>query len=725
MNTSAARDIAVDSPTDGQNGYLIGIDMGGTFTDIVAVAKNGKIVRAKVLSPGGASTTSTSTVIAQFLQESGIEPPDVLSVIHGTTVATNAILEGKGAVTGLLTTSGFRDVLEIGRLSRPALFEMDWNKPRPIVPRRLRVEVDERISHSGRVLAALDTDQARRQVQLLRRRGVRSVAVAFLHSYADASHEKRLGELIAEMWPDTPVSLSSDVLPEIREYERTSTTVVNAYVRPIVDRYLSLLERDIVDLGIHAPLLVMQSNGGVTGFQAARESPVTIIESGPAAGVLAASYLAKATGLPDAIALDMGGTTAKASMIESAKPKVSYEYEVGGGQNRGGALARGGGYPIRVPCIDVVEVGNGGGSIAYVDAGGVVRVGPHSAGADPGPACYGRGNCEPTVTDANVVLGYMNPGQLAGGRLAIDGELARKAVRETIADPLGLDVPAAAHGIHLLTNANIVQALRGVTTERGRSPSEFTLVAFGGCGPMHAATLASAMGMRTVVVPIAAGLFSTVGLLFADVRHDFVQTFLCDWGDVTAGDLERRYGELLSHAAEELQRLAGLSLDTCRVERLIDLRLRGQGHELSVLVNRPVDVPSLASLRQRFEEEYRKAYGHLPKGDPEIVHLRLEVTRQSYALPYEDLAENVDPSDTADPSAVWTQTAYFGPDVGSMEVDVLAGRARLGGQSRPGPFVVEEPDCTTLVPPGCTAYLDEYRNIVIQISGSTPEEETR
>ena len=487
----------------------LAIDIGGTFTDATLIdEETGRVAIAKVLSTPADPSQGFMQAAERALAEGGVAAADVSFVVHATTVATNAIIEGTIARSGFVTTDGFRDLLEIARQVRPTLYDTQFEKAPPLVPRDRAVVVRERLGPRGEVLRALEEDSVREAAAVLRREEVESVAVCLLHSYVNPEHEQRVGELLAEELPGVPVSLSSEVAPEFREYLRASTTVINAAIRPVVERYLARIEARLVEAGIRAQLLVMQSSGGVFGAEAAARRPVFMVESGPAAGVIASAHLGSTLGRPDLLSFDMGGTTAKVGLIQDGRPSVTKDYTVGGHAGAGiGGLSLSG-YPVRTPVVDLVEIGAGGGSIAWVDSGGLLRVGPRSAGADPGPVCYRRGGTEPTVTDANVVLGRLNPAYFLGGEMSLDVETARRAIDERCAQPLGLDLTAAAYGIVEIANAAMVNALHLISVQRGYDPRDFVLVAFGGAGPVHANALARDVEVPLLVVPPSPGIFS-------------------------------------------------------------------------------------------------------------------------------------------------------------------------------------------------------------------------
>ena len=693
-------------------GVRVGVDIGGTFTDVVLLDEDGTVHTRKLLTTPGEYGRAVVDGAGGLLEGLGLGADRLGEIVHGTTVATNAILEQQGAPTGLLTTRGFRDVLEIRRIRSPELYNLFYEKPPPLVPRRHRLEVDERIDHTGTVVHPLDLDTAERALERLAADGIGSVAVAFLNAYANPAHEQAVGELARRRFPDLEISLSSDVLPEIREYERTSTTVINAYLRPIVRRYLQDLIDDLERIGSRAPLLVMQSNGGVMPAAAAQERPIHIVESGPAAGVIASRSLARRLGLPNVLTFDMGGTTAKASIVENGELSRTPEYEVGGGISLTSRLIKGGGYALRVPVIDIAEVGAGGGSVVWIDSGGSLQVGPRSAGARPGPIAYGQGGTEPTVSDANIVLGYLNPDYLVGGDLPIDAEAARRALRDRIAAPLGIEAEAAAYGVHLVANSNMIRAVRAVSSQRGRDPRGFALFAFGGSGPVHAVELARSLEMRRVLVPPSPGLFSAFGLLFAEVEHHYVRTYFCRTDRLDLADLDRVLGEMEREARETLA-AEGYVDGRVTARWQADLRYSGQSFELTVpLESRTVDPTAVEHLREAFGQEHERTYGH--RGGPgqpvDLVNLRLVAA----GLPDRPRApSNTRLGTVQRTTARADRRAYFSP-AGLLDTPVLD-RPDLAGRPQQGPLIVEEYDATTVVPPGCTASLDDWSNIVIDV----------
>ena len=691
--------------------YRLGVDIGGTFTDLVLVGDDGSVDALKILSSPPDFGTAVVDGLGRLLGRRGIRPASLAAVLHGTTVATNAILEGRGALTALITTEGFRDVLELARMRHPSLYDVFWDKPPPLVPRRRRFEVKLRIDAEGRLEDDIDPAAIDRIADEVRRSGAEAVAVCLINSYLAPQVEQRLAEDVAGRCPESVVSASVDILPEMKEYERTSTTVVNSYVLPLVRRYLDGLTSEFERMGVTAPLVVMQSSGGLMDVALARLRPVQLIESGPAAGVTATRDLISRLGIQNAVAFDMGGTTAKASLIERGEPFEALEYEVGGGMNTRHGLAKGGGYTIRVPSIDIAEVGAGGGSICWIDEGGAPRVGPRSAGASPGPACYGAGGTEPTLTDAQVVLGYLSSTALAGGSQPIDAELATRVLLERFAEPLGMKPLEAAYGVYKIAVASMSKAIRAVTSQRGRDPRDFVLVAFGGAGPAYGVEMAREFNMSGVIVPPNPGLFSAVGLLVAEIHHHHVQTVRGRVG-MEADRLGQAFAEMEETMRGRLTEQQLLGADV-RIERLADIRYAGQSFELRIRVpSGPIGERQLAHLREAFDSEHEQTYGHRGSGQRiEIVNLRLRATAKAPSSERFDVFSRTSPME---PHGATSRDAYFGPEHGVLTTPVV-GRAALGAKARNGPIIVEEMDCTTVIPPGAGVRLDEVGNLVISL----------
>ncbi|MFZ4808620.1 MAG: hydantoinase/oxoprolinase family protein [Hyphomicrobiaceae bacterium] len=691
--------------------YRVGVDIGGTFTDIVLLGSDGTIHTKKISSSTGNYAAAIVDGLAEVFREQSLAGSDVEEIRHGTTVASNAILEKKGARVGLITSKGFRDVLEIRTLRMPRMYDLAWTKPEPLVERYLRQVVDERIDATGQVERALSPADAERAVDALLAEGVEAVAVCLLNSFTNPVHELMLRDVLRRKAPGLPLSISYEVLPEIKEYERTSTTVINAYVMPIVATYLKALRQSLDAAGVPARVLLMQSNGGLTTDTAAAARPMNIIESGPAGGVVGGQALARAKGLEKIITFDMGGTTAKASLVEAGEVMRASEYAVGAGIMIGSRLLTGAGYTLKVPAIDLAEVGAGGGSLIWIDRGGALQIGPESAGAVPGPVCYGKGNETPTVTDANVVLGYLNPQHLVGGALKLDAAKARRALEDKVARPLGLAVEAAAFGAHQIAASNMIRAIKAVSTERGRDPREFALFAFGGNGPLFACGMADALGIRRIVVPPSAGLFSSFGLLYADVEHHYGRTFRRLLRKADLAEIAQAWDELATEASRQLA-LEGFTGARARLRRSAALHYHGQSYELVVPVpERAFDAGMVAHLEEAFGAEHERTYGHRagPEEPVELVAIQVvgQGLREGSGVP-----ERVRPT-RPEPEPSGARQAYFGPTHGWMETPILR-RADLAS-GRTGPLIVEEYDSTTLVRPGAAASLDRGGNIVIEM----------
>jgi N-methylhydantoinase A/oxoprolinase/acetone carboxylase beta subunit/N-methylhydantoinase B/oxoprolinase/acetone carboxylase alpha subunit len=676
----------------------VGADVGGTFTDVILQEADGAIRLRKVLS----TPPHYDRAVVEGIRDL-VDPASSLGeVVHGTTVATNAVLERRGALTALVTTAGFRDVLELRRVRMPHLYDLFWDKPPPLIERYLRLEVNERITASGEILRPLDDDELRAAAARLRGLGVESVAVCFLHAHRHPEHERRAGEILRDELPGVTVTLSSEVIREQQEYERSAAAAVNAYVRPLMGAYVEDLCRGLDAVGLGAPVSIMQSSGGVMTAADAAARPVYALESGPAAGVVASLALAQRLGISNAIAFDMGGTTAKASLIEDGRVSRSREYEVGAALSAGSRLLRGSGELIRIPTIDIAEVGAGGGSLAWLDTTGALHVGPRSAGAAPGPACYGRGGVEPTVTDANVVLGYVPTGPLAGSNLAVSSELAAQAVGR-VADPLRLSTFAAARAIHQLANASMMRALRAVSSERGRDPRDFALIAYGGAGPIHAAALADELGIETVLVPPLAGLFSAAGLLFA--RTEFHDVRFCEV-DARGGDV----GALSALDRELREALTAQIGDIRAVEwqRSADARYVGQSWDIELeFPGEEITAETTADLADRFEREHARTYGvrHDP-GSPVVIRaLRLAVVGPPTTAAW--IAPRTAPLGSGSRLA-----ALLGD--GTMSDVPVTSRSSLPRETTNGPLLVDEYDTTVVVPSGWTVRRDATGTLALE-----------
>ena len=689
--------------------FRIGVDIGGTFTDIVFLGDDGRVLTRKVASTPDDYSRAVLNGIRAGMEELNIPPGSVTEVGHGFTVATNAIVEEKGAHMALITTEGFRDVLEFRRNRTPRLYDLYYEKSPTLVKRQYRLEVAERLNFRGEVLRPIDTDSVDRVAQAVADSGVESVAVCLLHSYANPAHEQFVAQAVRERAPDVTLTLSSDLLPEMKEYERTSTTVINSYVRPVVESYLTLLTQGLQDMGITVPLAVMQSNGGLATSAIAMERPVYCIESGPAAGVVGAFHLGRRLDMPNLMTLDMGGTTAKASIIENGEMLQAPEYEVGGGISVGHRLLRGSGHILRVPAIDLAEVGAGGGSIATVDRSGSLRVGPQSSGAFPGPACYQLGGQDATVTDADVLLGYLNPQHLLAGDFPIDAELARRAITDNVARPLNMSDVEAAHGIHLLVNSNMGRALRAVSSERGRDPRRFDLICFGGGGPVHAAGLAEMLDITRVVVPPFPGVFSSFGLLVADVEHHFVRTHFKTFDELDLSTLAGLVEGMWEEGRRQL-RLEGFDDSRHELKTQADMKYEGQVSDLTVAVpSGPITQATLDAVAEQFDTEHEQSFGYRTDVGYQLVNIRVIARGLPDAPRMPDRFELTAVAEGG-PSS---RPVYFGPNRGWTNTPVVT-RPGLQGRTEPGPLVIEEYDSTTVVPPTWAASVDDASNIILE-----------
>ena len=695
----------------------LGIDIGGTFTDIVVVdhATGERFSRKQLTAPDDPAA-GVIAAIDNLLDETGIAPAAIGRVVHATTLFSNALIERKGAKTGLITTEGFRDILEIGRERKYDLYDVNFAKPAPLVPRRWRLEVAERVKADGRVVLALDGQALRRAVAALRDQGVESLAVVFLHAYLNPVHEQAAGLIIGQEFPDLAVSLSSAVAPEIREFERASTTVTNAYIKPLAGRYLDHMATEIAARGVSAPLLPMLSSGGLTNLDEAKRTPVQLLESGPAAGALAAAFLGKADGGRRILAFDMGGTTAKLSLVDDGKPLVAYDFEAA----RQKRFLAGSGLPIRISTVELIEIGAGGGSVAWCDEIGLLKVGPESAGSMPGPASYGLGGRAPTVTDADFLLGYLDPGYFAGGDMAIDMAACRQAIGRLAAET-GLTAERLAAGIHDVVDENMASAARIHIAERGRSPADYAMLATGGAGPVHAWGVARKLGLRRIVCPTAAGVASALGLLVAPARVDRVATVNLALDAMDWQRLEAVYQSLEADGRAVIGR-TGLDPASATVCRLADIRYIGQAYELVVdLPDGCYSAASKPALLAAFERQYREHFTRTPPAVPiEFVNLRVRVqatvpgaaatTRTATTAPAEKLKG--------------TRMVFFpesGPNGGEfVATPVYAREGLLSGDRFDGPAVVEERDSTLVVGPGGRAVVTAAGNIVVELDGSQP-----
>jgi N-methylhydantoinase A len=684
--------------------YRVGFDVGGTFTDFVLQSPSGELLTAKRLTTYPDPSEACLAGLDELCARSGVTWRDVAQAVHGTTLGSNVVIERKARGVGLLTTRGFRDVLIIGREKRYQVYDLQIEKPAPLIPRRLIGEVTERVLADGSVRTPLDEADARRAVRELVARGVTTLAICLLHAYLNPVHERRLAEIVGEEAPHVTVTMSHEVSPTFREYERTSTTVVNAYVMTAVREYLRGLAAALEERGHHGRLFVMQSSGGIATAEAMQRYPVRMIESGPAAGALMAAVYGELTGYRDLIAFDMGGTTAKLALVERGRPFTTTAFELHRVNNTPGS-----GLPMNIQAIDLVEIGAGGGSIARARLG-VIAVGPESASSVPGPACYGRGGAEPTVTDANVVLGYINPEYFAGGALELQPAAAAQAIEAKVARPLGLGLEDAAWGIHAIVNTNMELATRVVSIERGRDPRDLTFVAFGGSGPVHGCRLAQALGIPRVILPAAAGVTAAIGLLAAEVRFDVARTYVRRVDAVDLTLVTRMYAEMTRQATAVVRESAVAG--EIVVARSVDARYVGQGYELTVpLPSGPLDAAALARVRAAFDEVYAARYGYASPREPvEVVTWKLSAVGGS---PHVALAK-AEARAGARP-VKGHRRAYFPEARGYVDTPVYDRYALAAGARLTGPALVEERESTTVLPPGAAASVDEYANLIVEV----------
>ena len=680
----------------------IGVDVGGTFTDFVLVDEaEGRVLTGKRLTTPDDPGRAILDGIARLLDEAGRGIADVRQVVHGTTLVTNTVIERKGARIGLVTTRGFRDSLEMGREMRYDLYDLALEKPEPLVPRPRRHAVTERLDAQGRVLKPLDEAEVRTAARELKAQAVEAVAVCLLHSYLDATHERRVGAILREELPGVPVTLSCEVAPEIREYERANTVCVNAYVMPLMDRYLARLESELRQRGLRGPLHLMYSAGGIATVRHARANPVQLIESGPAAGALAAMHVGRNCGLDDMISFDMGGTTAKMCLIEGGEAEHASTFEAA----RVKRFRKGSGLPLKVPVIDLIEIGAGGGSIAAVNAMGLLTVGPESAGSVPGPVCYGRGGRHPTVTDADLLLGYLSPDYFLGGEMGLDRAAVERAMEEHLATPLGMSVLEVAAGIHAVVNENMAAATRMYIAEKGRDPRRYALLAFGGAGPVHAYGLAKLLKLSRIVVPAGAGVASALGFLVAAPAIDLVRSGVrrlsgVDWSDTTG------HFAAMEAEARALMEDAGAAPGDVAFRRSADMRYVGQGFDIPVPLPDALDA---ASVERAFLDAYERLFDRRIEGLPiEVLSWRLHATASRPEVPGA-LGRSI-----GGQALKGARKAWF-PQTGLVETAVYDRYRLIPGETLPGPAVVEERESTTVIGPDARFTLDAQGNLVIDI----------
>ena len=691
--------------------WRIGVDVGGTFTDVAIVnEEDGTMGVAKVSSTPEDFGVGVVKAIEQALKKYNISPKDVSLLAHATTVVTNAILEEKGAKVGLISTLGFRDILELRRSARADLYDLFQDPPSVLVQRRNRFEITERIDAEGQVVIPIVEDEIEQIISKLKTARVEAVAVSLLFSFLNDEHEALVGRRLREALPNIPVFLSSEVLPEIREFERTSTTAICAYVGPILSSYLARLKNSVTEKGLPTPY-VMGSGGGLFEIEESLMMPAMAAESGPAAGVIAAALGGNQINRANLLSFDMGGTTAKASLIKNGVIETTPEYEVGG-EGSGSRWLHGTGHPIRVPVIDLAEVSAGGGSIAWIDPVGSLRVGPKSAGATPGPVCYGRGGTEPTVTDANLVLGRLDSKSLLGGDLSIDIGRAETAIKEKIAKPLNITIEQAASAIIKVVNNAMGEALRIVSVERGHDAREFSLICFGGAGPLHAVALAEELGMKEVIVPPIPGAFSALGLIGSDISRDYGRTFFSIVDQTNAQDVENVFLKLEQDARRMLSK-TGIKEKDWHLDRSIDVRYTRQAYELNIAAPKNIDESSLTDLAFRFHEKHAMTYGHSNQTERvQIVTLRLSAKAR---LPYLKIKQKVSP-ETGIEKVKSTRDVWF-DKTGKLSTLVYERELLSNGTKLTGPAVLESLDSTIIIPPNWEGAMNKEGFILLKNSG--------
>jgi N-methylhydantoinase A len=674
----------------------VATDIGGTFTDIVYIDKNGEINVDK------AHTTPPNFEkgVINVIKKAGINTEEVESFVHGTTVIINALTERKGAKTALITTKGFRDVLDIQRGNRPDLFNLRYKKPESFIPRYLRREVEERLNYKGEVLTPLNEEDIKSAVEYFKKEKVEAIAVCYLHSYINSDHEKKTIELIKKLWPEVFVTGSYEVTKEWREYERTNTTALNSFVKPVASKYIDNLYQELDQIGIQSNKYIMQSNGGTTTFEQSKETPITMVESGPVAGIFGSAMIGKLLGYDKVIGFDIGGTTAKCSLIDGGEVKVTTDYKIG-------QTDRFAGYPVKTPVVDIVEIGNGGGSIAWIDEGGSLKVGPQSAGAMPGPVAYGQGGTEPTTTDANLVLGRLSPKNFD---MNVDMSMVRGAIEDKISIPFDITIEEGALGIVRIANSNMLNALKIISVRKGYDPREFTMVAFGGGGGMHAAALAKELGIKKVVIPVAAPVFSAWGMLMTDLRQDDINTFNIRLDKIKYEDLEAKWNHMEELAIEEYES-KGISRDNLVFLRNLDMRYWGQEHTVKVQVpNEMITDKNKKDIIERFHEEHNKAYSfRMDDSLTEIVNLHLITLGKVEKV---DLNKKEKASDNLNDAFKEERPVIF-EEEGEVNTKVYLMNKLSPGMKICGPAIVEEVSSSTIIYPNMNAEMDDYGNLII------------
>lgn len=687
----------------------IGIDVGGTFTDIVMVDdRTGNLHFAKVSTTPPKLWEGVLNGIAKVLEKAGAVIEDVDYIVHGTTIGTNALIEKKGAKTGLITTQGFVDVLEIGRIQRPeeGLYDFYAENPQPLVPRYLCKGVIERVGADGKVVKELDEETVRGAITYLKEQKVESIAISLLFSFLNPAHERRIVEMCNDIFPEAYVSVSSEIAPEYREFERTSTTVINAYLQPIMKRYIQKLTQALEEKYGRVDLRIMQASGGTITAEAAERYAINTVNSGPAGGALAGAYFGEITGYSQLMTADMGGTSFDIGIIDQGVAQATSE-------------AKFEGYPVKIPVIDIDTIGAGGGSIAWVDKGGILNIGPQSAGASPGPACYNRGGKLPTVTDANLILGRLNPSYFLGGELVLERELAYQAIKEYVADPMGTTVEDAAAAIIKIVNANMSKGIGVNTVQKGHDVREFAVVAFGGAGALHAAELAADMGIKTVLVPRLAGNLSALGLLVSDARHDFVQTVAKTIDDIDLEELSRIFDRLEARGKDQLE-AENFAPEEIELLWSADVRYDGQSYDLNISMTRKSNLnrDDLVQLVKAFNDEHRRLYAYSSENETVQV-MNVRVTAVGKTPPVQMKKVELSAGDGSE--ALKTPRMVYFEGTGSVEVPVFERDLLQPGHLFDGPAIIEEQISSTVVPPAATCQIDQYGTIIIKLEGGENE----
>jgi N-methylhydantoinase A len=695
----------------------VGVDVGGTFTDFVLVDESRDLIfTGKRLTTSEDPSVAITEGLERLVEEAGTSVPELDAVVHGTTLVANTMIERKGAKIGLITTKGFRDSLEMGREIRYDLYDLFFEKPEPLAPRFLRLAIDERMNSNGDVLRQLDESGLQEAAQQLKEEGVEAIAICFMHAYANDSHERRAKEVLEAAFPDIPITTSTEVAPEIREYERANTACANAYVLPLMQRYLGDLSDKLSALGLKQPLYLMQSSGGIASVETGRKAPIHLIESGPAAGATAGAFYGRLTDTHHLISFDMGGTTAKMCLIEEFEPEHAHEFEAG----RVRRFKKGSGLPLKVPVIDLIEIGAGGGSLARVDNMGLLKVGPESSGSDPGPVCYGQGGTQPAVTDADLLLGYLSPEYFLGGEMDLDLSSVEGAVQDTLAAATGLSVTDVAAGIHSIVNENMAAATRMYIAEKGRDPRRYALVASGGAGPVHAYGMAKLLKINRVICPLGAGVLSALGFLVAAPGTDAVRSYVSRLETLDWGRLNDLFAEMEAEALAQIQE-AGADPATVSMRRRADMRYSGQGFEIDVPVpDGKLDESSAATIRRIFLDRYQELFGRQISDLPmEALTWRVYASGPTPNVELNFAGQQID----EDPADKGERQVYF-PETGYATCNIYNRYALRPGESFRGPAVIEERESTAVAGPDTTVSIDKYLNLIIDIDAPAEQKDS-